>query len=153
MIMTWYIRTLLCKQVLSSAKYYLKAGNTMALQLLKLVMSATQPTTTTHPDVKSFFYQVPAGGLTNTTFTIPDTNWTGDDGITVAAGGLAVVASDNGYVQLTINGQLQEADVLTTLSATQVVIDFPTSTTIEENKWIVLTVTNFSPVTTAPIIS
>lgn len=125
----------------------------MALQLLKLVMQATQPTTTTHPEAKNFFYQVPAGGLTDTTFTIPDTSWTGDDGNAVAAGGLSVIASDNGYAQLTINGQLQEVDVLTTLSATEVEITFPTSTTLEENKWVVLTVTNFSPVTTAPIIS
>lgn len=125
----------------------------MALQLLKLVMSATQPTTTTHPDVKNFFYQVPTGGLTNTTFTIPDTSWKGDDGVNLSAGGLAVVSTDNGYAQLTINGQLQEADVLTTLSATQVVFGFPTSTTIEENKWVVLTVTNFAPITTAPVIS
>lgn len=116
-------------------------------------MSATQPATTTHPEVKNFFYQVPSGGLTDTTFTIPDTSWIGDDGSQVAAGGLSIIASDNGYAQLTINGQMQQADVLTTLSATEVVIDFLTSTTLEENKWVVLTVTNFSPVTTAPIIS
>lgn len=125
----------------------------MALQLLKLVMSATQPTTTAHPDVKNFFYQVPTGGLTDTTFTIPDTSWTGDDGLAVPAGGLAVVATDNGYAQFTINGQLQEADVLTTISTTVVEFEFPTLTTIEEEKWIVLTVTNFAPITTAPIIS
>jgi hypothetical protein len=125
----------------------------MALQLLKLIMSATQPTTTTHPDVKNFFYQVPTGGLTNTTFTIPDTSWKGDDGVNLLSGELAVVASNNGYAQLIINGQVQEANVLTTLSTTQVVFEFPTSTTIEENKWIVLTVTNFAPITTAPVIS
>ena len=125
----------------------------MALQLLKLIMSATQPTTTTHPDVKNFFYQVPTGGLTNTTFTIPDTSWKGDDGDNLLAGELAVVASNNGYAQLIINGQVQEANVLTTLSTTQVEFEFPTSTTIEENKWIVLTVTNFAPITTAPVIS
>lgn len=112
-----------------------------------------QPTTTTHPEVENFFYQVPAGALTNTTFTIPDTSWIGDDGIAVAEGGLSVIATDNGYAQLTINGELQQIDVLTTLSATEVVIEFPTATTIEENKWIVLTVANFAPVTTAPIIS
>ncbi|HMM32827.1 MAG TPA: DUF4183 domain-containing protein [Clostridia bacterium] len=125
----------------------------MALQLLKLIMSATQPTTTTHPDVKNFFYQVPTGGLTNTTFTIPDTSWKGDDGVNLLSGELAVVASNNGYAQLIINGQVQEANVLTTLSTTQVEFEFPTSTTIEENKWIVLTVTNFAPITTAPVIS
>ena len=125
----------------------------MALQLLKLIMSATKPTTTTHPDVKNFFYQVPTGGLTNTTFTIPDTSWKGDDGVNLLSGELAVVASNNGYAQLIINGQVQEANVLTTLSTTQVVFEFPTSTTIEENKWIVLTVTNFAPITTAPVIS
>ncbi|MEA4971305.1 MAG: DUF4183 domain-containing protein [Candidatus Pelethousia sp.] len=143
----------LVKQTSFLPSTMIKAGDTMALQLLKLVMSATQPTTTTHPEVKNFFYQVPIGGLTDTTFTIPDTSWIGDDGSQVAAGGLSIIASDNGYAQLTINGQLQQVDVLTTLSATEVVIDFPTSTTLEEDKWVVLTVTNFSPVTTAPIIS
>lgn len=125
----------------------------MALQLIKLVMNATQPTTTVHPEVQSFFYQVPLGGLTETTFNIPDTSWTDDQGNTVTAGGLATVATDNGYAQLSINGALQESGVLTTLSATEVEFEFPTPTTIEEGKWVILTVANFAPVTTAPIIS
>lgn len=125
----------------------------MALELLKLSMSASQPTTTTNPSVKNFFYQVPAGGLTNTSFTVEDTSWIGDDGNAVAEGGLATVSTDNGFAQLTINGELQEANVLTTLTATEVVFGFTDSVTIEEDKWIVLTVTNFAPVTTAPIIS
>lgn len=125
----------------------------MALQLLKIVMSASQPTTTLTPTAKNFFYQVPPGGLTDTTFTIPDTSWIDDDGNPVQAGGLETVSTDNGYAQIIINGQIQEQGILTSLTDTEVVLTFPTSTTIEEDKWIVLTVTNFAPVTTAPIIS
>ena len=125
----------------------------MALQLLKLIMSATQPTTTAHPTAKNFFYQVPAGGLTDDAFSIPDTSWTGDNGILLAAHGLTTVSTDNGFAQLAINGELQEANVLTNLTTDVVEFTFPTPVTIEENKWIVLTVTNFAPVTTAPIIS
>lgn len=125
----------------------------MALQLLKIVMSASQPTTTLTPTAKNFFYQVPPGGLTNTTFTLDDTDWIDDQGNPVQAGGLETVTTDNGYAQIIINGQIQEQGILTSLTDTEVVLTFPTSTTIEEDKWIVLTVTNFAPVTTAPIIS
>ncbi len=125
----------------------------MALSLLKIVMTASQPTTTAHPLVENFFHIVPSGGLTGTVFTIDDEDWIDDTGTAVAIGGLSTVTTDNGYAQLTINGALQEAGVLTTLSADEVQITFPTSTTIEEDKLIVLTVTNFAPVTTAPTIS
>ncbi len=125
----------------------------MALQLLKLTMSATQPTTTSNPVVNNYFYQVPAGGLTQAVWTIADTSWTDDSGTLVAADGIVPISTDNGFAQLTINGELQEADVLTSVAADQIVFTFPAPVTIEENKWIVVTVSNFAPVTTAPIIS
>ena len=125
----------------------------MALQLLKLVMSSTQPTTTSNPTVTNYFYQVPAGGLTDTTFTIDDTSWTNDAGTAVAEGGLVIVSEDNGFTQLYINGELQEGGVLTSVTTDAVSFGFTAETTIEEDKWIVLTVTNLAPVTTTPIIS
>jgi len=125
----------------------------MALTLLKLTMSSSALTTTTNPEIKNYFYQVPAGGLTNTTFSIDDTSWLDDTGTLVAEGGLTPVSADNGFAQLFINGELQEHGVLTTVSATVVEFGFAASTTIEENKWIVLTVTNFDPDTSTPVIS
>ncbi len=127
----------------------------MSLSLLKIAiaMTASQPTTTAYPTVKNFFHIVPSGGLSGTSFTIDDEDWTDDDGDPVAVGGLTTVTSNNGYAQLMINGAVQEAGVLATLSADEVVITFTGATTIDENELIVLTVTNFAPITTAPVIS
>lgn len=125
----------------------------MALALLKLTMSSTQPTTTAHPAVNNYFYQVPAGGLTQAVWTIADTSWTDDSGTLVVADGIVPVSTDNGFAQLTINGELQEHGVLTTVAADEIVFTFPAPVTIEENKWIVVTVTNFAPITTTPVIS
>ncbi len=127
----------------------------MALSLLKIAitMTASQPTTTAYPTVKNFFHIVPAGGYSNTVITIDDEDWIDDTGTAVAVGGLTPVTTNNGYAQLMINGAVQEAGVLTTLSVDEVVITFTASTTIDADELIVLTVTNFAPVTTAPIIS
>jgi len=126
----------------------------MATSLLKLKMTASQPTTTSNPDTTNFFNTVPAGGYTGSaTYTINDVDWVDDAGNAVAAGGLVTAASNNGYYMLFINGQLQEGSVVTSVSATAVTITFGAVTTIDEGKILSLVVTNFAPSTTAPIIT
>lgn len=126
----------------------------MATSLLKLTMTATQPTTTAVPTALRFFNTAPAGGYTGSaTYTIDDVDWVDDTGTAVAAGGLTPATADNGYYNLFINGQLQEGDVVTTVTTDAVTITFGAETTIEEGKIIALAVTNFSPVTTAPVIT
>lgn len=126
----------------------------MATTLLKLVMTASQPTTTSNPTAIHYFTTAPAGGYTGSaTYTIDDVDWIDDTGTAVTAGNLVPAAANNGFYQLFINGQLQEGDVLTTVTATAVTITFGSVTTIEEGKIIALAVTNFAPNTTAPIIT
>lgn len=126
----------------------------MPVTLLKLSMTATAPTTQTFPTASGFFNTAPVGGYTGSaSYTIADIDWVDDSGSAVTAGSLIPVTTDDGYVSLYINGQLQESDMLTVLSTTEATITFDSTTTIEEGKIISLIVTNFAPITTAPIIS
>lgn len=126
----------------------------MATSLLKLTMTATQPTTTSNPDVTNFFHTAPTGGYTGAaTYTIDDVDWVDDAGNPVTDSGLVTAATNNGYYMLFINGQLQEGSVVTSVSATAVTITFGSVTTIDEGKILSLVVTNFAPNTTAPIIT
>lgn len=126
----------------------------MATTLLKLSMTASQPTTTAKPGVSRFFHTVPAGGYTGSaTYTINDVSWLNDSGANLTAGQLVPATTDNGFYQLFINGQLQEGNILTTVSTTEVTITFDAVTAIDEGKIIALAVTNFTPETTAPTIT
>jgi hypothetical protein len=126
----------------------------MATSLLKLSMTATKPTTTAKPTTLHYFNTAPAGGYTGAlTYTIDDVDWVNDSGVAVAAGALVPATADNGFYQLFINGELQEGNVLTSVSATQIVITFGEATTIDEGKIIALTVTNFNPDTSVPTIT
>ena len=126
----------------------------MATTLLKLIMTASQPTTTANPTVIQYFNTAPVGGYTGSaSYVIDDIDWVDDSGTAVTAGSLVPAAANNGFYQLFINGQLQEGDVLTSVTATAVTITFGAITAIEEGKIIALVVTNFSPDTTAPVIT
>ena len=126
----------------------------MATSLLRIIMTASQPTTTVNAAAINFFNPAPVGGYTGSaSYVIDDVDWIDDSGNPVAAGGLIPAAADNGYYQLFINGQLQEGDVVTSVTTTAVTITFGEVTTIEEGKIISLVVTNFAPDTTAPIIT
>lgn len=124
----------------------------MATSLLKLVMTASQPTTKAKPSVTNFFNTVPVGGYTGTTIEINDVNWVDDTGTPVIAAGLVTAATDNGYYTLFINGQMQEASVIG-VTTTKVTLTFASSVTIDAGKVIALAVTNFAPDTTAPVIT
>lgn len=124
----------------------------MATSLLKLTMTASQPTTTAVPTATQYFYT--STGLTGSaTYTITDTDWIDDDGNAVTAGNLTTISTDNGYSQVFINGQLQEGGITTSLAATGLTITFDASTDIEAGKIISIVVVNFAPSTTAPIIT
>ncbi len=126
----------------------------MATSLLKLVMTASKPTTDAKPVAVRFFNTAPTGGYTGAaTYTINDINWIDDNGASVTAGNLVPATSNNGYYQLFINGQLQEGNVLTSVTTTAVTITFSSATTIDEGKVIALVVTNFAPDTSAPVIT
>ena len=117
-------------------------------------MTASQPTTTTQPTAINYFRIAPVGGYTGSaTYTIDDIDWLNDNGVNVAPGGLVPAVLNNGYYRLYINGELQEGNVVTTVTTTAVTITFAAVTTIDAGKIIALAVTNFAPNTTAPIIT
>lgn len=90
----------------------------MATTLLKLIMTASQPTTTTNPAPKRYFNTAPDGGYTGAlTYTIDDVDWVDDTGTEVAEGALVPAAANNGYYLLFINGELQEGNVVTEVTS------------------------------------
>lgn len=126
----------------------------MATSLLKLTMTASQPTTKANPIVKNFFNVAPVGGYTGAaTYTIDDINWLDDAGVAVAAGGLTPIDANNGYALLFINGALQEGGTLTAVTANSITITFGAVTSIDAGKVITVSVANFAPSTTAPTIT
>ena len=126
----------------------------MPTSLLKLTMTASQPTTTVEPTIHRYFHITPTGGHTGSaTYTIDDVDWIDDTGTAVAEGALVPATADNGYYQMFINGELQEGNIITSVTATEVVITFASTTTIDEGKILALIVTNFAPETSAPVIT
>lgn len=124
----------------------------MATSLLKLTMTASVPTTTAVPTALRYFNTVPAGGYTGADhYDIPLADWVDDTGST--PGALVPAAANNGYYNLFINGQLQEGNVVTSVTATSATITFGATTAIDAGKIIALAVTNFAPQTTAPDIT
>lgn len=117
-------------------------------------MTASKPTTLAQPTAISYFHTVPEGGYTGVaTYTIDDTDWVNDAGTPVADNGLVPAAASNGYYLLYINGELQEGNVVTSVTAAAVQITFGEVTAIDEGKIIALVVTNFDPDTSAPTIT
>ena len=78
----------------------------MALQLFKLVMTATT-TTTANPASYNYFYKIGTAAInTASPLTFVYSLFQGDDGSTATA--FQAVTSNNGYTSLYVNGQLQE---------------------------------------------
>lgn len=126
----------------------------MATSLLKLSMTASQPTTTANPENVNYFNTVPvAGYIGSATYTIDDVDWVDDNGNPVVAGGLKTIKSNNGYAQLFINGALQESATLTSITPNSITITFGAITNITAGKIITVSIANFGPETTAPIIT
>ena len=112
----------------------------MAVQLFKLVMSATTNTNTV-PTVSRFFNSV-TGAQTTTELFIVKTKFVKDDGN--AATAIVTESTDNGYYSLFINGQLQQS-ALYTVAASGLTIADTASMTFRISEPITLTVTNFAP--------
>ncbi|SDZ24732.1 MULTISPECIES: DUF4183 domain-containing protein [Bacillus] len=100
----------------------------MAVSLIKMVITATstisgEVTTTTNttvtPTGNRFVAFVTAGMVVGGVTTIPAANFADDSGTAVV--NLPAIAGDS-YVNLYVNGVLQQADLMTTLSTTQVVL-------------------------------
>ncbi|MBO1626038.1 DUF4183 domain-containing protein [Bacillus arachidis] len=100
----------------------------MAVSLIKMVITATstisgEVTTTTNTTVTPTGYRyvafVTAGMVGGGVTTIPAASFADDSGTAVV--NLPAVSA-NSYVNLYVNGVLQQADLITTLSTTQLVL-------------------------------
>lgn len=126
----------------------------MATQLFKLVMSATAPTTNAVPTSIRYFYTQTTDYTGVTPLVIASTSMYDDTG-TKLTGNITTATADNGYYQLFINGILQQTSLYAVDSGgANVTITLPAADSkIIANSVIVLTVTNFQPTTTAPVIT
>lgn len=120
----------------------------MATTLFKLVMNAeTTTTTTTNPDVLSYFYKLNTGDLVGDTLTIPSTSFTDSTGA-VVTGNLTLATANDGYYLLYINGSLQQTS-LYTIGATGSQVVITQASTVPASAPITLVVNNFAPSSTS----
>lgn len=119
---------------------------------MKLAIGGTANVDVT-PTVSRFFYVVPDEVVGSDTITIPVAEFWDDLGDDATE--LPVLAADNSYFQVYINGVLQMEDLSTyTAGGTgtgQLVITVPAGSTVIENSPVVLVVTNFAPTGTLNI--
>lgn len=124
----------------------------MAIELFKIVMHATAPITDVVPAVNRYFYTVPAD-ISDISIEL-DSNDFFDDTGTQLTGAFTTAAPDNGYYMLYVNGVLQQSGYYdVAVDGTTVTLNNVGEDTIFAESPIVLTVTNFAPTTTAPIIT
>jgi hypothetical protein len=116
----------------------------MATKLFKLVIDAVTTTDTDiNPAIDKYFYELREDERTDSTITIPATQFADDEG-NVMTGNLTPVATGNGYYLLFINGVLQQSGLYTvSADGSQVVIT--EAATIPVGSPITLIVTNFAP--------
>ena len=125
----------------------------MALQLMKLLVTATT-TTTVGPTPEKFFHVTTAETPAGSTLSIDTADFFDDAG--TAATDLPALATDNSYFNVYINGILQMEGILTyTPGATTVGsldIDVPAGgDPILQSTPIVLEVVNYSPTSTIDV--
>lgn len=135
----------------------------MAAFLIKLHITATASqqtlsggvvTTTVTPAVTRFSATVTAAMIGTGTTTIGDTSFFDDTGTAVAAGGLPGVPA-RGFVNVYVNGVLQQGGMVTSFTSTQLVL---ATDLIPENVPVVLEVVDTSnagssTITTEPTVS
>lgn len=119
----------------------------MALDLLRLVLSATS-TTTLGPSQSGYYYLMGADTV-STTFPIASSSFQNDAGLTVTLGFPAV--SSNGYYTVAINGVQQMGDVISYGTDT-LTLTFATAVTINQNEVIDLQVVDYDPTTETSVI-
>ena len=125
----------------------------MALQLMKLLVTAST-TTTVGVEPKKFFYVTTAETIAGATLTINATQFFNDAGAAVTE--LPELAANNSYFNVYINGVLQMKNITTyTSGATGVgslAIHNPAGAhPIRKDTPIVLEVANYSPTSTTDI--
>ncbi|WP_406866969.1 DUF4183 domain-containing protein [Priestia megaterium] len=124
----------------------------MPLQIMKLAIAATT-TVTASPTVSRFFYTATATTTGAATLTIDAADFFGDTG--GAATALPVLATDNSYYNVYINGVLQMAGISTyTPGATGVgslAITVPAGSSVLTGSPIVMEVVNFAPDSTTDV--
>jgi hypothetical protein len=85
-------------------KVYGKGGENMALQLMKLLVTASTTTDAT-PTGSRFFYTTTAPTAAGATLNIDAASFLKDDGTSVTS--LPVLATNNNYFNVYVNGVLQ----------------------------------------------
>ena len=114
----------------------------MALDLLKLVLSATS-TTTLGPSQNGYYYLMSADTV-STTFPIASGSFLNNAGDTLTEGFPDLSA--NGYYTVAINGVQQMSDVIAYGTDT-LTLSFAAAVTINQNEVIDLQVVDYSPTT------
>lgn len=114
----------------------------MALDLLRLVLSATS-TTTLGPSQNGYYYLMGADTY-STIFPIASDSFQNNAGATLTEGFPAV--SSNGYYTVAINGVQQKGDVISYGTDT-LTLTFATAVTINQNEVIDLQVVDYTPTT------
>lgn len=130
-----------------------KGGTLMALQLMKLLVTATTTTDTTPAPVK-FFHVTTAETAAGTTLSIDAADFFDDLGNAVVT--LPTLATNNSYFNVNINGVLQMQDISTYIPGATGVgsldIEVPAAgEPILANTPIVLEIVNFVPVSTTTV--
>lgn len=118
----------------------------MALDLLKLVLSATS-TTTLGPSQNGFFYLM-GSDTYSTTFPIASTSFQDDAGVTLTQGFPAV--SSNGYYTVAVNGVQQMSDAIA-YGTNTLTLTFASAVTINKNEVIDLQVVDYGPTTVTSV--
>jgi hypothetical protein len=126
----------------------------LPLKILKLAITASS-TVDTFPTVDRFFNEAAATVTGAGTLTIAVGDFWTDTGANATT--LPVLATDNSYFNVYVNGVLQMEDLSAyTPGGTgvgQLVITVPAGSTIEQNSPVVLEITNFAPTTNTTIIT
>lgn len=124
----------------------LERWHNMAVDLLKLVLSATSTSTTTlTPSQSGYYYEVTAASATTTTtFVLASTDFRDNTGADVTVDFPAV--SSNGYYTVSINGiqQMASASALDTETLT---LSFTNAEAFNEHDIIDLQIVDYTPET------
>lgn len=133
----------------------MKGGYRVALQLMKLLVTAST-TTTTVPNNTKFFYVTPTEIAAGTTLSIDAADFFQDTGDPVVE--LPALATDNSYFNVYINGVLQMQDNSTytpgETGVGKLEFNVPAGDDpILSGTSVVLEVVNFTPVSTTTVLT
>jgi hypothetical protein len=124
----------------------------MALQLMKLLVTASTTTNTAPAPVK-FFHVTTTETAPGTTLSIDAADFFDDSGNAVVT--LPTPATGNSYFNVNINGVLQMQDISTYIPGATTVgsldIEVPAGDPIPANTPIVLEIVNFVPISTTTV--